>query len=215
MRTLLLSVAVLSLAACSGTPDRASGARGDAPQGPTIEMRVDSLSARLDLNDDQRESVTETLTERATALRTARALPTRRDRRDAMERAQVEADSRIAASLTRAQRETYGEILAERAETKDPLVERQLSILRVPLSLTGEQETAIASILNAQADEIETLVDVYLRRGGQDVSDVRDEIRAIRERYITTIEGELTAEQIVSYKRLRDDANRPGRRRRR
>ncbi len=215
MRTLLFSVAVLSLAACSGTPDRASGARGDAPQGPTIEMRVDSLSARLDLNDDQRESVTETLTERATALRTARALPTRRDRRDAMERAQVEADSRIAASLTRAQRETYGEILAERAETKDPLVERQLSILRVPLSLTGEQETAIASILNAQADEIETLVDVYLRRGGQDVSDVRDEIRAIRERYITTIEGELTAEQIVSYKRLRDDANRPGRRRRR
>lgn len=214
-RFLALACLFLAVGCSSSRPDSAPGARGDVDSGPSLEARVDSLAARLELNDEQRESVAETLTERATALRTARALPTRRERRIAMERAQVEADSRIAATLTRAQRETYDVIRAERAETADPLVERQLARLREPLALTSEQEAAIAALLNEQADEIETLVDVYLRRGGQDVSDVRDEIRAIRESYDARIKAELTAVQIEALERLRRDEQRPGQRRRR
>ena len=183
------------------------------PAPPSLDAQVDSLTARLALTEQQQESVRSALSVRSEALRAARGLPTRRERREAMERAQTEADSRIAASLTSAQRATYAEIRAERPVARDPQMERQLSLLRDELDLSAEQETAIAAILEKQTDEIEALIAGYQRTGGQEIPEVREEIQAIRERTDELIIAELTEQQADTYRRLRSDQQRPGRRR--
>lgn len=214
-RLSLLSI-VLLLAACgSSRPDRSDDGP-DTPEGPSrIEVQLDSLTARLDLDEDQRESVRRALAQEAAALRAARGLPDLQSRRGAALQARAEAGARIAASLTRAQREAYD---AYRAEQEvggfDPSVERQLARLRARLDLTSDQEDAIASILERQVIEIEALVADYLRRGGRDVDDARGEIQEIRERYDTLIVVELTPEQAETYERLVADERRPRARRR-
>ena len=179
----------------------------------SLDAQVDSLTARLSLSEEQQASVRSALEVRAEAFRSARGLSSRRERRDAMERAQTEADARIAATLTSAQRETFAEVRAERPVVRDVRIERQLGLLRDELGLSAEQETAIASILEKQTDEIEALIAGYQRTGGQEIPEVQEEIQAIRERNDALIIAELTEQQADTYRKLRGEQQRPGRRR--
>lgn len=214
MIRLALPLLVLVLAACGSSRADRPGPDGPPPEAiSTLDVQVDTLTARLELSEEQQASVRRALEQESAALRAARNLPDLQSRRAAALQARAEAGARIAAALTRGQREAYEAYRAEQeVGAYDPSVERQLARLRTRLDLNTEQESAIAFLLTQQVAEVESLVSQYLRQGGRDVDDVRDEIQEIRERYDDLIVAELTVEQAETYERMRSDERRPRRR---
>ena len=174
------------------------------------------LDERLNLSESQERSIRRTLAARKDALAAARRQPDIRSRRVDAERARTEADARIIAALSPAQREIYEEIRAERPPTYDPAVARQLRLLDDRLTLTDEQTSQIGAILTRQVEEVEPLI-ARGRASGEGRDAIIEEINAIRDRTDAEIIEVLTEEQAVTYRRFREQQTgqrRPGRRRR-
>ncbi|MEM6326711.1 MAG: hypothetical protein AAF791_06280 [Bacteroidota bacterium] len=213
LRSVLALLLIGTLTACaSSRPDQREGdptRLGAEADSLVSAARVDEaamLDERLDLTDDQEQSVRLALEAYRDALATARGLPDVRSRSALRERARVETDARILATLTGTQRETFETIRSERETELDPLVRRQIAFLTRVLLLTDEQQTAFGPLLTRRLEDLEPIQAQARREGTR--GNAQEEIQRVQEQYDAEILALLTAEQAEEYQELVEDRGR-------